>query len=119
MPHCIIECSDEILQIVEAKSLSQTVLKGAIETQLFERNAIKVRVYTPHCFLVGESDKTFIHISAKILSGRTAEQKLGLSSTILDHLNCFFEEHASLKVDDISITVEVIDMNRASYAKST
>ena len=52
----------------------------------------------------------FIHVTLKILSGRSIEQKTMLSRSVLGMLEMFVLEKAS-------ISVEVVDIERESYAK--
>lgn len=49
-------------------------------------------------------------MALKILSGRTSEQKLSLSNAVIKEL-------VALAYNDVSITVEVVDMDRDSYRK--
>lgn len=52
----------------------------------------------------------FVHVTLKILSGRNTEQKLCLSGAVLESLK-------TLGLTSVSITVEVVDIDRGSYAK--
>lgn len=52
----------------------------------------------------------FIHVTMRILSGRNTEQKLILSKLVLESL-------ATLTLKACSASVEVVDIDRASYSK--
>jgi len=52
----------------------------------------------------------FIHVTLKILSGRTSEQKSHLANTVLDTL-------VALNYSALSITIAIEDMDRDSYRK--
>jgi len=52
----------------------------------------------------------FIHVSIHLLDGRSDKDKMNLSSQVLDKLTL-------LDLAQTSLTVEIIDIERASYAK--
>ncbi len=108
MPHCIIEHASSL----NSSELNQVVFQGALESQLFEAdgNDIKVRSIVYDYFLTGIEQQDFIHVTLRILSGRSNEAKLKLSQFVLDKLT-------TLGLKDASITVEVVDMDRESYLK--
>lgn len=108
MPHCIIEHSAEI----DGQNLISLVYKGAFESGLFqsEGSDIKVRAISYSNYQTGNVDIGFIHVTLKILSGRDAKQKSRLSQCVLEQLG-------RLSIIDCSISVEVVDIERESYAK--
>lgn len=108
MPHCIIEHSAEI----SGANLVPAVYKGALDSQLFspEGSDIKVRALPYSEYKTGCVDILFIHVTLKILSGRSLRQKSTLSHLILENLK-------SITHIDCSISVEVVDIDRESYAK--
>ena len=108
MPHCIIEHSPNI----PPEGLLQAVFNGALHSQLFLPDGadIKVRAIAYQNFKMGDGKAFFVHVAAKILAGRTDEQKQRLSQEIIKKL-------LGLGYQDISITVEVVDMERQSYQK--
>lgn len=110
MPHFIIEHNESILEKLSPRQLLDTVYTGALESELFDEQSIKVRLLPYAHYCVGSSDKDFIHVQAKILTGRDILQKQQLSRIIVDRLKAF-------ELDSISITVEVVDLDTDSYAK--
>lgn len=108
MPHCIIEHSPNI----PPEGLLQAVFNGALHSQLFLPDGadIKVRAIAYQNFKLGDGKASFVHVVVKILAGRTDEQKQRLSQQIIKKLS-------GLGHQDISITVEVVDMERQSYQK--
>lgn len=108
MPHCVIEHSNALA----SAELMSSVYEGAVESGLFDKSGkdIKVRAL-PYAFFQTATEKSdFVHVTLKILSGRTTAQKQVLSSLVLEKL-------VSLSYDAVSLTVEVQDMDRDSYAK--
>lgn len=108
MPHCIIEHS----QTIDAQHLNQSVFLGAIESQLFSPTGedIKVRSLAYQHYQTGEEKEDFVHVSVRILSGRQESDKVRLSESILNQL-------LTLSLSSASLTVEIIDIDRASYSK--
>ena len=108
MPHCIIEHSSTI----NAEQLNSKVFLGALNSELFEADGrdIKVRSIAYENYQTGTEREDFIHVTVRILSGRSETDKEILSETVMTQL-------LSLSLSSASITVEVVDMDRNSYAK--
>ncbi len=114
MPHCIIEYSKELEEEIAPQLLINSAHQGALESGLFEESHIKSRAIPYEYYKTGISDLRFIHITARILSGRNLEQKADLSKSILAQLEALLLER---KLSSISITVEVCDLQREAYSK--
>lgn len=97
---------------IDGEALVFLVYKGALESNLFEAEGsdIKVRAVPYSNFKTGNVDIDFVHVTLKILSGRSATQKAKLTHLVLAQLN-------TLQITDCSISVEVADIDRESYAK--
>jgi len=108
VPHCVIEHSANI----KGELLVPLVYKGALESNLFEAEGsdIKVRALPFSNYQTGNVELSFVHVTLKILSGRSLEQKSLLTHLVLAQLK-------TLQMTDCSISVEVADIDRASYAK--
>ena len=111
MPHCVIEYAKDIETCISPVELMSAVVTGAQQSKLFEADHIKTRTLAYDNYLVGLSEKYFIHVSLKILSGRTITQKAMLSDIVLKQLN-------ACALSNVAITVEIIDMERDCYAKA-
>ena len=61
-------------------------------------------------FITGGSDQLFIHVDAKLFVGRTDEQKQTMTKMIFDRL-------AGILTDDVSLSVEAIDIDKPNYIK--
>ncbi|WP_448551492.1 5-carboxymethyl-2-hydroxymuconate Delta-isomerase [Thalassotalea montiporae] len=114
MPHCIIEHASTL----DSNKLVSAVFQGALASELFEPDGsdIKVRAIGFNSYQVGnnqskKSPSDFIHITLKILSGRSEEQKQLLSKSVLDAFN-------TLVLNSCEITIEVVDIDRTSYLKA-
>ena len=111
MPHCIIEYSQDLEAEVEPFALLSSVYNGALEAGLFSENDIKVRALAFNHFTTGNLRQNFVHVTVKILSGRNLEQRKKLTQLILAKLNELFS-------NAISLTVEITEIEKESYAKS-
>ena len=110
MPHCVVEYASKLKNEVPTKLLLNAVYQGALKSDLFDPSDIKVRSVAYDDHQAGDVKLNFIHVSLRILDGRTTEQKHSLSNKVLDEL-------LSFGLNDISLTVEVSDIERATYAK--
>ena len=112
MPHCIIEHSEEILSSVNPRQLIDSVLSGAKKSTLFQLDHIKLRTQSYEYYQKGDVQQAgFIHVTVRILQGRTVDQRQDLSEKVLFELE-------SLALQDVTITVEIVEMETASYSKS-
>ncbi|QSV15171.1 MULTISPECIES: 5-carboxymethyl-2-hydroxymuconate Delta-isomerase [Photobacterium] len=110
MPHCVIEYSKELEKKVSPQTLISHVYQGALASDLFEGPDIKTRTLSYEHHQTGDERLDFIHVSVRILSGRTDVQKQALSHSVLSQLQ-------SLSLQSVSLTVEILDIDRSSYAK--
>ncbi|MBY4678425.1 5-carboxymethyl-2-hydroxymuconate Delta-isomerase [Marinobacterium arenosum] len=111
MPHCIIEYSKTLEARLTPSALIEAVHHGALKSELFEGADIKTRAVAYEHYRTGAGTLDFVHITARILSGRNQQQKAALSDRVLAELKAIVSVPASL-------TVEVCDIDRVSYAKS-
>lgn len=110
MPHCIIEYSKPIEQEVDVNKLIASVHQGAINSELFEEENIKTRAISYDYYQTGSEKKPFIHVTCKILSGRSEYDRAMLSDLVLSELKQF-------PLSPISLTVDIVDIQHATYAK--
>ncbi len=114
MPHCILECSPEILAGCDQNTLMQSCFDAAFASELFEADDIKVRLLPLQNQLVGETGLSQLHIDIKILDGRTPEQRKQLADGVLIAVQQYL---LSCAVRHASLSVEISEIERASYAK--
>jgi 5-carboxymethyl-2-hydroxymuconate isomerase len=111
MPHCIIEYSSEVEASIPAQLLLNTVHEAAVSSRLFSVADIKTRLVPFSQDQVILATANFIHVSVHILSGRTIEQRAQLSALMLKALD-------KLALESISISVNIVELERESYAKT-
>lgn len=109
MPHFIIDCSQDILQLKSPDELMNAVYEVADETGLFAPNDIKVRLQPYQYYRLGAHKKNFLHVFGYIMEGRTTEQKAHLSSEISIRLS-------ELLTDISFLSVNISDFEAATYS---
>lgn len=110
MPHIIVEYSEELIESTEVRVMLQSIHSSIADSGLFKANQIKTRAYPFKEFTNAGGSEPYIHIQARIKSGRDADNKKRFSEVILSSFN-------SLNINASVITAEVIDMDRDSYGK--
>ncbi|NMM50845.1 5-carboxymethyl-2-hydroxymuconate Delta-isomerase [Marinigracilibium pacificum] len=112
MPHFVIDCSENIIEIKSPQEIIQKVYDTAESTELFKKGDIKVRINPFKYYLTGNTQDDFIHIFANIMEGRTVEQKRNLSEKIVKELKLMFPD-----VPVISINIR--DFEKATYCNKS
>ena len=109
MPHIIIEHSSNIdnkNDIIKLLPIIHDLLVSEISANI---NACKSRVYELDNYLVADNiKKSFIHITIKIMSGRSEEQKNNFGNILLKKLNDFFKDLPNLS--NLSISLEIAEL---------
>ena len=108
MPHFIIDCSKSILKSHSQVEIIEQVHRSAVSTKLFHKNDVKVRVNLFKKYSTGDKKEDFIHVFANIMQGRSIEQKLNLSKTIVKDLVSMFPLVPN-------IGTNVIEFEKATY----
>ena len=107
MPHFVIDCSENIIDMKSPEEIMQNVYDSAESTQLFDKGDIKVRINPYQHYNIGNTKNDFIHIFANIMEGRTIDQKSSLSRQIVSELKQMFPN------------VPIISMNIRDFEKAT
>ena len=110
MPHIIVEYAEILADDAEVDAMLRTVHQSITDSGLFKENQIKTRAYPFRGFTNAGGTRPYIHIQARIKSGRDADNKKRLGEEILTGLS-------TLNIPASVITVEIIDMDRDSYGK--
>ncbi|WP_373236054.1 5-carboxymethyl-2-hydroxymuconate Delta-isomerase [Cohaesibacter celericrescens] len=110
MPHMVISYSKALAEKIDIQQLTQAIWDSADKTGLFTPQAIKVRAFPVEHYVTANTDQPFVHVDAKLFEGRTVEQKQGM-------LSGYFDVIANLVADDVSISVEAIELAKSNYLK--
>ncbi|WP_034060127.1 5-carboxymethyl-2-hydroxymuconate Delta-isomerase [Lacinutrix jangbogonensis] len=113
MPHFVIDCSEDILNEVDPKSILIQVHETASNSALFDEADIKVRLNSfKENYLVGGKKEPFIHVFANIMEGRTTNQKSSLSKEIVSALKTLFPSIPF-------IAINIRDFEKATYCNKS
>jgi 5-carboxymethyl-2-hydroxymuconate isomerase len=115
MPHLTLEYTDNLKNLDPADTLL-ALNHALVASGHFEEADIKSRAIPLQTWLVGTSStqRAFVHVKLAILSGRSASVKSELSGALLRVLRVAGNDTAGCQVQ---LCVEVLDIDRASYAK--
>lgn len=107
MPHFIIDCSENILNLKAPQEILQAVYDAAESSDLFDSGDIKVRINPFAKYMLAPGKNDFIHVSGNIMEGRSTKQKAELSRSIVIALMELFPD------------ITIISMNIRDFEKST
>lgn len=118
MPHFTLEHTTN-LPALDAQALLHAANQALFASGQFGAEIdIKSRAIPLDTFAVGTAGdglRGFIHAKLAILSGRNAEIKRQLSEAVLAAIEA---NYSVPKHMDVQISVEIVDLDRASYAKA-
>ncbi|MEX2525060.1 MAG: 5-carboxymethyl-2-hydroxymuconate Delta-isomerase [Gammaproteobacteria bacterium] len=110
MPHLVIEYSKGIEGKVSMESLMERTYQAAVAAQVMNPDDIKVRALPYSHYRLARQDGDFVHVTCRLLEGRTSEEKVRLSTEIRGYLS-------ELLPDVYSLSVDIVDMNPDAYKK--
>lgn len=110
MPHIILSYAAPLSAKTDIQKLVEDAFDGAEQSGLFTPAAIKARAISIEHYWTGGTKQLFIHAEIKLLPGRTAEQKKDLAERVFTKLTANVTE-------DVSISVEINDLDADSYTK--
>ncbi len=110
MPHIIIEYSEDVAAMVAIQDIVDAAHDGALGSELFPEYDIKTRALGYRDHRTGATRDSFVHVTVRLLDGRSDAQKSMLSEAVLGRIEPMLPGVAS-------VGVEIVDMHRASYRK--
>ncbi len=110
MPHIIIEYSEDVADLVAMQDIVDAAHDGAMSSELFPEYDIKTRAISYREHRTGTTHDSFVHVTVRLLDGRSDDQKAILSEAVLGRIEPLLPRVAS-------VGVEIVDMHRASYRK--
>ncbi len=117
MPHLTLEYSGNVPDPPDIQGILREIHRVLQETAGIKIENCKSRGRVAEKYLVanGESTRAFVHLDVRILEGRSGELKRELGYQLLETLREHFSSaEAAL---DLQTTVEIRDIERASYFK--
>jgi 5-carboxymethyl-2-hydroxymuconate isomerase len=111
MPHLTIEYSANIEAEVPPQRMLEEFHRTAIEIGIAEPVGVRTRLERRDHYRVGDdgNDNAFVHIVARMRSGRTAEQKNALLEALMDRANKTLAPAFDARGVALSIEVQEID----------
>jgi 5-carboxymethyl-2-hydroxymuconate isomerase len=110
MPHIIVEYARGACPELQLPSMLDAVHQAVADSGLFATDNIKTRLLNVDAYRLAVQYQYFIAVQCRIHPGRSSEQKQALSQSILKAIQLYVYANTV-------ITVEVIEMDRNSYAK--
>lgn len=116
MPHLIVEYSNNLTGFPKAEVLQALNKTLTASPEIKDEADLKSRLVTLDNFEIGTApaSRAFVHAQLRLLSGRTPEAKKDLGERIAQVLRRLTPRPAGLMVQ---LSVEMVDMDRASYVK--
>ena len=110
MPHLIIDCSSDVLEVYAPERIMAVVHGAAKASNLFAPENIKVRIqpYPASHWYQGDTEGSFMHVFGHIMGGRTPAQKKMLSESVMKALKELCQEVPI-------ISMNVIDFDPSTY----
>lgn len=117
MPHLTLEYTSN-LDSINADRILLALNHALVASEQFEEQDIKSRAIRLDVWRVGvsSSEHAFVHVKLAILSGRSAQVKSELSNALLCALRTSCKGIVS---HPVQLCVEVLEIERPSYAKET
>ncbi len=89
MPHVIVEYSTNIEAEVKPQTILEDFHQAALATKIAEPVGVRTRLARREFYKLGDdgNDNAFVHITARLRAGRSAEQKKMLLAALLEQAN--------------------------------
>jgi len=116
MPHLTIEYSSNLAGFPVGQVLTQLNQAVTASAEIADEADLKSRCVKHGSYAIGTASegRAFVHAQLRLLSGRTPEAKKDFSERIAAVLRRLTPRPAGVQVQ---LSVEIADMDRASYAK--
>lgn len=112
MPHVILECSENIEAQLDVTTLFAEIHR-VLEKQLpTDLSSCKSRCMVHKLFYLGDGHpcNAFVHLTVKIMSGRTDEVQHSLGNQLLALLQNDFEDYPDKS--HLQLSVEIVELNK-------
>jgi 5-carboxymethyl-2-hydroxymuconate isomerase len=119
MPHTIIEHSFKISAQTIDSLLLQFNKKIASSEGNFDISQCKARSVSLSNFVVaeGSASQDFMHITVKIMEGRSIEIRRNLAINLLEMTSDFLKQH-NLSPNQIALSLDVVEIEKEVYQKT-
>lgn len=117
MPHITLQFTNNIGSLPDFIQLFSEVHQTINAIAGIKIDNCKSKAIKLENFYIGDGSKSkgFLHLEVKFLAGRTIEVKSEIGKGLLEILKTQFKE--SIKLLDLQITIEIIDIQKNCYYK--
>jgi 5-carboxymethyl-2-hydroxymuconate isomerase len=117
MPHLIVEYSANLEPALDIRGLVEALHEAALETGVFPIGGIRTRAAKRDIYRIadGHADNAFIHVQARIGTGRTAEVRQKAAQHIFARLKA---ETADVFANrPLGLTLEIVEIDPVGSLK--
>lgn len=117
MPHITIEYSANLDEGHDLNPMLHKVHEVLVKTLPASLASCKSRVFKCDDYLVGNGDSqnAFVHMSVKIMPGRTSEIKAEAAGLLLEVMQSIFSDRHKNKI--IGYSIEIVELSSQYYKK--
>ncbi len=117
MPHLLVEYSANLEPALDIPALIAAVHAAALETGVFPIGGLRTRAVRRDLFCIadGHADNGFIHIQARIGSGRPAEVRQRAAEQIFARLKAMTATHFA--AHPLGLTLELVEIDPTGSLK--
>ena len=117
MPHLIVEYSANLEADLAPKALAEAVHAAALETGVFPIGGCRTRLARRECFVIGDGhpDNRFIHVQARIGTGRSADVRQQAAEHIFARLKAVTADIFARA--PLGLTLEIVEVDPVGSLK--
>ncbi|MCP4922446.1 MAG: hypothetical protein GY915_00235 [bacterium] len=116
MPHIIVEYAAPLEEIVLKENFKTEFIQKLLDHSDFDPSHLKYRSLKYSDYSC-PSAEIFIHITLKMLQGRTEQQRIDVSRVTIEYLKKTFASFLDLQKTHIECTVEIQELEKNTYGK--
>lgn len=117
MPHLILEYSANLDADFDIRDLARALHETALSTGVFPIGGCRTRIARREVYIIGDghAENRFIHLQARIGSGRSPEVRQQVAETIFATLKTFVADVFATK--PLGLTFEIIEIDPVGALK--
>ena len=111
MPHIVIEYSVSLKPQLDITNVMQSCVQILTKSKQFDPSAIKARALSYSDVILAENVTDFVHVTLSIIEGRSVDIRRQLTQSVYRQLRTLIPQ------DSIVVTVDLKEINKATYCK--
>ena len=116
MPHIVLDYASPLEGIILEPEFREGLIQKLLENSDFERSHIKYRSVKYSDYDCPAAD-VFVHVTIKMLSGRTRDQKQKIARSAVMYFKGFLSPRLKSKNLRVECTVEIQELDKTIYEK--